>query len=146
MTHLLGFDDLQAILRPGIALLPDPRKPSTNTRYTIQDAVVSACGVFFTQSPALLESQRRLHHTKGHHNVQTLLGVEQIPCDHQIRTLLDPLAPSALASVFVAICHGLEQYRMLDRLRVLGDPRLVSLDGTTSFSSKTIQWPHCLTR
>ena len=35
MTHLLHFDDLQAILHHSIAHLPDHRKPSPNTRYTI---------------------------------------------------------------------------------------------------------------
>jgi hypothetical protein len=39
MTNLLRFDDLQAILPQRIAHLPDPRKPSPNTRDTIQDAV-----------------------------------------------------------------------------------------------------------
>ena len=141
MTHLLRFDDLQAVLRQGIALLPDHRKPSPNTRYTIQDAVLSAFGVFFTQSPSFLAYQRRLQHTKGHNNAQTLFGVEPIPCDKQIRTLLDPLAPSALAQVFVSIFHGLEQYRMFDHFRVLGAQLLVSLGGTTSFASQTIHCP-----
>jgi hypothetical protein len=39
MTHLLRFDDLQAILYQGIDHLPDHRKPSPNTCYTIQDTV-----------------------------------------------------------------------------------------------------------
>src|SRR5215471_1641513 len=146
MTHLLRFDDLQAVLRQGIALLPDQRKPSPNTRYTIQDAVFSAFGVFFTQSPSFLEYQRRLQHTKGHNNAQTLFGVEQIPCDNQIRTLLVPLAPSHLDPVFVEIFTGLEQHHLLDSFRVLGDQLLVSLDGTTYFSSQTIHCPNCLTR
>ena len=146
MTTLLRFDDLQTVLRQGIDLLPDHRKPSPNTRYTIQDAVLSAFGIFFTQSPSFLEYQRRLQHTKGHNNAQTLLGVAQIPCDNQVRTLLDPLAPRYLAPVFVEIFNRLAQHRMLDRFRVLGDHLLVSLDGTTYFSSKTIHCPHCLTR
>jgi hypothetical protein len=146
MTTLLRFDDLQTVLRQSIERLPDHRKPSPNTRYTIQDAVLSAFGIFFTQSPSFLEYQRRLQHTKGHNNAQTLLGVAQIPCDNQVRTLLDPLAPRYLAPVFVEIFNRLAQHRMLDRFRVLGDHLLVSLDGTTYFSSKTIHCPHCLTR
>ena len=39
MTNPLSFDDLQTILHQRIAPLPDHRKPSPNTRYTIQDAV-----------------------------------------------------------------------------------------------------------
>ena len=126
--------------------MPDYRKPSPNTRYTIQDAVLSALGIFFTQSPSFLEYQRRLQHTKGRNNAQTLLGVEQIPCDNQVRTLLDPIAPSHLEPVFVEIFKGLEQHRLFDHFRVLGDQLLVSLDGTTYFSSKTIHCPNCLTR
>jgi hypothetical protein len=146
MRNHLRFDDLQAILHPCIDYLPDHRQPSPNTRYTIQDAVLSAFGIFFTQSPSFLEYQRRLQHTKGRNNAQTLFGVAQIPCDNQVRTLLDPLAPSHLDPVFMEIFTGLEQHHMLDHFRVLGDQLLVALDGTTYFSSKTIHCPHCLTR
>src|SRR5439155_25534531 len=66
--------------------------------------------------------------------------------DNQVRTLLDPLAPSHLDAGFVAVFQGLEQHHLLDSLRVLGDQLLVSLDGTTSFSSQTIHCPNCLTR
>ena len=55
MTQLLRFDDLQAIFHHSIAHLPDHRKASPNTRYTIQDAVLGAFGIFFTQSPSFLD-------------------------------------------------------------------------------------------
>src|SRR2546428_8428697 len=146
MTNPLSCDELQAILRQRIEPLPDHRKPSPNTRYTIQDAVVSAFGIFFTQSPSFLAYQRRLQHTKGHHNAQTLLGVAQIPCDNQVRTLLDPLAPRSLDPVCIEVFKSLEQHRMLDTFRVLGDQRLVALDGTNYFASQTIHCHNCLTR
>jgi hypothetical protein len=38
MPRPLSFDHLQAILRQHTAGLPDVRKPSPNTRYTIQNA------------------------------------------------------------------------------------------------------------
>ena len=38
MTQPLSFDHLQAILRQHTAGLPDVRKLSPNTRYTIQNA------------------------------------------------------------------------------------------------------------
>ena len=37
------------------------------------------------QSPSFLEYQRQLNQRQGHDNVQTLFGVEPIPCDNQIR-------------------------------------------------------------
>jgi hypothetical protein len=108
MTNPLGFDALKGILHRRIAHLPDHRKPGPNTRYAIADAAWGAFGIFFTQSASFLEYQRRLQHTTGHHNTHTLLGVEQIPCDNQVRTLLDPLAPSSLDAVFMEVFERLE--------------------------------------
>jgi len=146
MTHPLGFDALKGILHQRLAQLPDHRKPGPNTRYAIHDAALGAFGIFFTQSVSFLEYQRRLQHAQGRNNVRTLLGVEQIPCDNQVRTLLDPLAPSHLDAVFVEVFEGLEQHRMLAQFRVLGDQLLVALDGTTYFASQAIHCPNCLTR
>ena len=146
MTTPLGFDVLKDILHRRTAQLPDHRQEGPNTRYAIQDAALGAFGIFFTQSPSFLEYQRRLQHTKGHNNAQTLLGVEQIPCDNQVRILLDPIAPSHLDAVFVEVFEGLEQHRMLANFRCLGDQLLVALDGTNYFSSKAIHCHNCLTR
>ena len=146
MPHPLGFEALKGILHRRIAQLPDHRTKGPNTRYAIHDAALGAFGIFFTQSASFLEYQRRLQHTKGHTNAHTLLGVEQVPCDNQIRTLLDPMAPSHLDAVFVEVFEGLEQHRMLAHFRCLGDQLLVALDGTNYFSSKAIHCPNCLTR
>jgi len=40
MPRPLSFDHLQAILRQHTTALPDVRKPSPNTRYTIQNAAL----------------------------------------------------------------------------------------------------------
>jgi hypothetical protein len=146
MTHPLSFDDLQSIMHRHIDLLPDHRKTGPNTRYRIQDAALGAFGIFFTQSPSFLDYQRTLQQTKGHNNVHTLFGVAQIPCDNQIRTLLDPIPPSALDAVFMEVFERLEQQRLLGPFRNLGDQLLVALDGTNYFSSKAIHCPNCLTR
>ena len=72
--------------------------------------------------------------------------MEQIPCDNQIRTLRDPIAPSHRDAVFVEVFEGRAQHNMLAHFRVLGDQLLVALDGTNSFSSHAIQCQNCLTR
>ncbi len=146
MTNPLSFDDLKAILHQCSAHLPDHRKPSPNTRYTMQDTALGAFGIFFTQSPSFLEYQRRLQASKGRHNAQTLFGVQKIPCDNQIRTLLDPIAPSHFDPIFLEVFQRLEQHHLCDSFRVLGDQLLVALDGTTYFSSQAIHCHHCLTR
>jgi hypothetical protein len=146
MPTPLGFDALKGILHRRLAHLPDHRKASPNTQYTIPDAALGAFSIFFTQSPSFLEYQRRLQHTKGQNNAHTLFDVEQIPCDNQVRKLLDPLAPSYLDAVFLEVFACLEQHRMLAHFRVLGDQLLVALDGTNYFSSQAIHCPNCLRR
>jgi hypothetical protein len=146
MTSPLSFEDLQSILHQRIDQLPDHRKEGPNTQYRIHDAALGACGIFFTQSPSFLDYQRTLQQNTGHNNAQTLLGVEQIPCDNQVRTLLDPIAPSYLDPVFVEVFERLEQHHMLAHFRVLGDQLLVALDGTNYFASKVIHCSNCLTR
>src|SRR5262249_21616949 len=146
MTHPLGFEALKGLLHRRLAQLPDHRKHGPNTQYSIHDAALSAFGIFFTQSASFLEYQRWLQHTTGCNNAGTLLGVEQIPCDNQVRTLLDPLAPSHLDAVFMEVFAGLEQHHMLTPFRCLGDQLLVALDGTNYFSSKALHCPNCLTR
>jgi len=146
MTPPLGFDVLKGILHRRTAQLPDHRKKGPNTRYAIQDAALGAFGIFFTQSPSFLEYQRRLQQTTGHNNAHTLFDVEQIPCDNQVRTLLDPLAPSVLDPVFVEVFERLEQHRLLAHFRVLDNQLLVALDGTNYFASNTIHCHNCLTR
>ena len=75
MTRPLSFDHLQAILRQHTAGLPDVRKPSPNTRYTIQNAALGAFGIFFMQSPSFLEYQRQLNQRQGHDNAQTRMAL-----------------------------------------------------------------------
>ena len=93
-----------------------------------------------------MEYQPQLQASKGRNNAQTLFGVQQIPCDNQIRTLLDPIAPSHFDAIFLEVFARLAQHHLLDSFRVLGDQLLVSLDGTSYFSSQAIHCHNCLTR
>ena len=146
MPQPLSFDHLQVILRQHTAALPDFRKPSPNTRYTVQGAALGAFGIFFMQSPSFLEYQRQLKQRQGHDNAQTLFGVEPIPCDNQVRQLLDPIAPRYFNPVFFEVFAHLEQEHWLDPFRVLDQQLLVALDGTQYFSSKALHGQNCLTR
>jgi hypothetical protein len=146
MPNPLNFDALKSILRRRIDQLPDHRNQGPNTRYSIQDAALGAFGIFFTQSPSFLEYQRHLQQAKGQNNACTLFGVEQMPCNNQIRHLLDPMRPSALDGVLLEVFEGLEHHGMLDPFRVLSDQLLVALDGTQYFSSQAMHCQTCLRR
>ncbi|MBS3952817.1 MAG: ISNCY family transposase, partial [Methylomicrobium sp.] len=55
--------------------LPDSRKPGNNQKYRIEDAVLSAFSVFFTQSPSFLDYQRRMEKLHNRNNAQSIFGV-----------------------------------------------------------------------
>ena len=140
-----GFETLVGSFRQCLSSLPDKRR-GKNRRYGMEDAALSAFSVFFTQTPSFLAYQRLMEGSKGKSNAQSLFGVHRIPCDHQIRDLLDAVSPEHLFPVFEDILQVLEAQGQLEDFRCLGDSLLVALDGTEYFSSDQIHCPHCSTR
>lgn len=139
------FDSVVSSLRQTLASLPDKRT-GTNTQYGMDDAGLSAFGVFFTQSPSFLEHQKKMADAKGFSNAQSLFGVHKIPSDNQIRTLLDSSPPQTLFPVFDEILQHLEHTQLLSGFRSFENTLLVPLDGTEYFSSQKIHCPHCSSR
>lgn len=125
--------------------LPDIRKPSNNRTYEVEDAALSAFGVFFLQSPSFLEYQRQMNTEKGENNARSLFGVHQIPSDNQIRTLLDPVSPGEISPLFFTLGEEARQQGLLDPFRAIGGTFLVALDGLDFFQSKKISCPSCHT-
>jgi len=114
-----------------------------NTQYAMVDAGIGAFSVFFTQSPSFLSAQEDLKRLTGRCNAESLFGLHQIPCDNQIRSLLDPVAPSALAPVFREVFERLERTGVLQGFRSHANKLLVILDGTQYFSSQKIYGEKC---
>lgn len=110
------------------------------------DAALSAFSVFFMQSPSFLDYQRTMQETQGKNNVQTLFGTFNIPTDNHIRSLLDPVEPSAVYPMFPFILKGLQQAGIVDSYRSLHQTVLLALDGTQYFSSQTLHCPCCSTK
>lgn len=139
------FDTVVSSFRQRLSSLPDKRR-GKNTRYGMEDAALSAFGVFFTQTPSFLAYQRMMEGRKGKSNAQSLFGVHQIPSDNHIRDLLDAVAPEHVFPVFEEILQVLEGQGQLKGLRSVADTLLVALDGTEYFSSSQIHCSDCSTR
>ena len=90
--------------------IPDKRRVGCNLKYRLLDGIKSAFGVFFFQPPSLLDFQRAMKERLKRSNMETLLGVSNIPSDNQIRTLLDGIEPESLG----------EEYKWL-KVTLLGD-------------------------
>jgi hypothetical protein len=146
MAHLaatIEIPELMQFLRSLLYDLPDERKPGNNTRYQVEDAVMAAFSVFFTQSPSFLDHQRLMKSNKGKDNAESLFSIEKIPSDNQIRKLLDPVPASTIFMAFQKVYQWLEKKGVLSKFLYLDGEILVALDGTEYFSSKKINCPHC---
>jgi hypothetical protein len=113
MSDALAFDDLIGRFHRVLNGLLDHRT-GQNTTYSSKDAALSAFSVFFTQSPSFPAHQRTMKQNKGHSNAESLFRIKKVPCDNQIRNLLDPIAPRYLFPMFEQVFSDLEATEELD--------------------------------
>jgi hypothetical protein len=129
-------------LRRGLEAIPEHRA-GRNIQYEIEDAGLGAFSVFYLQSPSFLAHQQRMRQKEGRDNARSLFGIEDIPSDGQLRSLLDPVTPSSLHQPFWDIYHLVQASGHLDSYRHVGGTLLCSMDGTRYFSSETIHCANC---
>ena len=132
-------------LRECFAQMPDRRRGS-NRQYTMRDIGMAALSVFFMQSPSFLAHQRTLAERHGRSNAHTLFGLGCIPCDNQIRQLLDGVPPEHFDELFHGIVEDLRTHGGLEPMRRLDGRVLIALDGTQYFCSRKLHCPNCSTR
>jgi len=137
----LEIPELMQFLRSSLHDLPDERKPGNNTKYQVEDAVIAAFSVFFTQSPSFLDHQRLMKSSKGKDNAESLFSIEVIPSDNQIRNLLDPVPATTIFMAFQKVYEWLNINGVLKKFIYLEEEILIALDGTEYFSSQKINCP-----
>jgi hypothetical protein len=133
-------------LRRCCEALPDQRQPGPNTRYTMADFGLAAFSVFFLQSSSFLAHQRHLEQGRGRSNCQSLFGMAAIPCDNQIRAMLDPVDPAQFYPMFSDVMGTLERTGELTAFRRRKGRVLIALDGTEYFRSNKLHCAHYSTR
>ncbi len=138
----IGAKTLIQAMMASVATLPDRRK-GLNQRYSVEDALMSAFSLFFMQSSSFLQYQRQMATKKGRNNAKSLFGIEKIPCDNQLRTLLDPVPAVQVFQGFERLHQCLEEAGKLQTYRCFEKGYLVALDGTEYFSSQEIHCPQC---
>lgn len=141
----LSFDALIGELRELARAFPDKRS-GRNTHFAMEDVVLAAFAVFWTQSPSFLAQQTRMRQVYGHSNAETLFGMAKIPSDNHIRDLLDHVPPAMVFPLFEQIVARLQARDRLARYRVLDGQLLIALDGTQYHRSESIHCDQCTRR
>ena len=83
------------------------------------DIGMAAFAVFFPQSPSFLSAQKQIETRQGRSNAKTLFGIDQLPSDNHIRSMLDGVPPEHFDAMFYHVIDHLEQQDALDPLRRL---------------------------
>ena len=87
----LSADALFRLLRTEFKVIPDPRP---EPKIALADALMAGFAVFALKAPSLLafENERRANEF----NMKGIFGLKAVPCDTQMRTILDEVEPAQL--------------------------------------------------
>ncbi len=134
----LSADALFGLVRSGFANIPDYRLSDPDISLT--DALMSAFAMFSLKSSSLLAFDRE----RAEGNLETIYGIERVPCDTHMREILDPVSPEWLRPVFKSVFRQLQRGKALEPMAFLEGHYLLALDGTGYFSSTQIHCASCL--
>ena len=140
---LLRFRSLVDSVAHYVAGIVDTRALS-KVRYTLRDCYLSALATLFVQDASLLQFQRRFQQQVQANNLSTF-GVSRIPCDSQLRDLIDRHDYSPILSCFADWIGRMQRLKWLQHYQVFDARYLITLGGSRYFSSDSVRCKHCLT-
>jgi hypothetical protein len=138
------FNSLLNNLEAAAASLADNRREGFDLKYKLIDALKSAFSVFFFQHPSMLDFQAAMKQKWKRSKLETVMGVQEIPSNVRIATLLDGIDPDSLGGVFNKNLHIVDEWGGLKDFLCLDGSVLLALDGVWYFSSEQIHCDHCL--
>jgi hypothetical protein len=138
-NKLLSADRLIALVRANFERVTDQR--ADNAKISMPDALMSGFAMFSLKDPSLLAFDER---RTTDSNLGSIYGIEKVPGDTQMRTILDDVDPVEIRPAFKDVVCQLRRSKELDQFVFLEGSYLVSLDGTGCFSSKRIHCSSCM--
>ncbi len=108
---------------------------------SLADALLTGFALFSLKDPSLLAFEARRAKPE---NLHSIYGIEQVPSDTQLRTILDEVLPASLRPLYKDLLRQAQRGKVLQEYRLLGGHYLVSVDGSGYFASKKIHCAHCL--
>ena len=137
----LSADALFSLVRSSFAKIPDHR--IGNTEISMTDSLMSAFAMFSLKCPSLLQFDKQ---QRADGNLQSVYKIDRVPCDTQMRTIVDPVDPEALRPVFRDVFRQVQRGKALEQFVHLEGCYLLSLDGTGYFSSNKVHCPSCMAK
>jgi hypothetical protein len=107
----LSADGLFRHTRQGMAKIEDHRP--MNVAIPLVDALMSGLALFALKDPSLLAFDKR---RAVPDNLRRIFGIEQIPSDTQMRTILDDVSPAALHPLYKGVFSQLQRGKVLEKM------------------------------
>ena len=139
MRKHLNADVLFKAVRDSFEHIKDPF--GGTPKITLPNALMSAFAMFSLKSPSLLAFDRI--RMAEEHNLKSVYRIDKVPCDTQMRTRLDEVEPESLRPAHKAVFRRIQRGKALEEMVFMADHCLVSVDGTSYFSSKKLYSPSC---
>ena len=135
----LSASGLYKKVKKGFSEVEDHR--GEQVKISLSDALMSGFAMFSLKDESLLEFDGRRAKPENLHEVYQ---IENIPCDTQMRTILDEVEAEELRPIYKSIVQELQRGKVLEEFQVMGKYYVVSLDGTGYFSSRKVYCENCL--
>lgn len=141
----LSAKGMLARVRAVFKQIPKPNRNSKGLKgqISLSDCLMSGLAVFGLKFPSLLQFDESSEDEAIKHNLKTLYGISNAPCDTYMRERLDKVDPRGLRPAFTAIFSQLQRGKVLEDYKVLGKYLAIACDGTGMFSSKTVHCESC---
>ncbi len=136
----LSASGMLRVLRAGFEKVEDHRAMDM-VKIPLADVMMSAFAMFSLKDPSLLAFDKR---RKTDSNLKPIYGMEQIPCDTQMRTSLDEVDPSEIKPLYKDVFQELERGKELEKFVFMEGYYLLTVDGTGYYSSKKVYCENCL--
>lgn len=114
-----------------------------NPEYSMSNVLISGLAVFGLKYPSLLQFDKNKDKLRIRHNLRTLYGVRNAPCDSTLREVCDEVKPHELRPAFTEIVKQAHHAQALQEFVYLNGMYLLSMDGTGHFCSGKINCPEC---
>ncbi len=139
MRKKLSASGLFRVVHAGLEKIKDVR--SDNQKVSLADAAMSAFAIFSLKDPSLLAFDER---RTTDANLKRVYGLKTVPCDTQMRTILDEVDPGDLRPRYKEVFQELQRGQVVQKLMFMEGCYLLSLDGTGYFASSRVHCPSCL--
>jgi len=140
----LSAQGLLTVIRRQFNKIKSPRdlvlrsNPITQT-----DCLMSGLAMFSLKFPSLLKFDENREEKNIKHNLNTLYGVQQTPCDTYMRERCDEASPDEVRKVYKAVLSCVQRGKALEEFAYLDNHYLLPGDGTGFFTSHNVHCANC---